>query len=54
MARSGRTEMHFILEEVMYKSGVWRIDVLSRSFTGNCRSTVKLREIESRSDSRKI
>ena len=28
MAKSGRMEMYFILEEVMYRSGVWRIEVL--------------------------
>lgn len=54
MARSGRTKVYFILEEVMYKSAVWRIEVLSRSLTGNCRSTVNLRKIKSRSDSAKI
>ena len=39
-ARSRRTEIDFILKDVMYTSGLWRIVVLKMSLTGDCRGTV--------------
>ena len=43
MASSERMEMDFILNERKYKSGAWWNVVLRMSSTGNCRSTVRMR-----------